>query len=109
MGYGLTDGGFFWTGISDLTDVKILSSGSDHEEKSALEEAKEYLQETLAAGPIPSAEILKQSKKDGIAERTLNRAKKDIGIISARENDVWYWKMPEKKEAPRNAKWEMEI
>lgn len=106
IGYKVDDGEFEWTGKSDLTASDILASDINGEDGSALEDAEEFLQEMLFNGQPKSAkEIIKESAANGIAQRTLARAKKSLDIKSYRSNDVWYWRlekamatMPEKQE-----------
>ncbi|MCD6406153.1 MAG: hypothetical protein J7M19_10025, partial [Planctomycetes bacterium] len=59
-------------------------------------EAEEWLRDTLAAGPVPSKEILAAARSDGIARHTLIRAKDSIGILAEKAGfDLgWQWRMP---------------
>ncbi len=73
------------------------SRSKDHNDNdnSALDEAKQWLQEVLADGPVPAEEILVRAKQDGIAKRTLDRAKKDSGVLSGKEGSgPWSWNIP---------------
>ena len=59
-------------------------------------EAREFLLERLESGPVGANDIAEEAKQNGIAKRTLDRAKKDLGIKS-RKNKVdgnWYWELP---------------
>ena len=59
-------------------------------------EAREFLLERLETGPVGAIDIAEEAKQNGIAKRTLDRAKKDLGIKS-RKNKVdgnWYWELP---------------
>jgi putative DNA primase/helicase len=69
---------------------------SDHETRSATEEAAEWLRELLAAGPVPAKDVWKRAREVGIAERTLKRAKRNAGAISESTRDIngfagWAW------------------
>jgi hypothetical protein len=44
--------------------------------------AKEWLQNVLINGPVPAKEILGKAKADGISDKTLRRAKTDLGVES---------------------------
>ncbi|MDR1848933.1 MAG: AAA family ATPase [Zoogloeaceae bacterium] len=57
-------------------------------------EARDFLIDLLSDGEKPAAEIFAFAKKNGITERTLNRAKKDIRIMSKREGKIWFWHLP---------------
>jgi len=98
IGYQIQDGKFFWTGISHLTADNVLAPAPREEEKSAVEEAVDFLEEVLADGPRPAKEILKEARNVGITERTLNRAKTQVGVIAKRIGEqgkrgggIWYW------------------
>jgi putative DNA primase/helicase len=65
--------------------------------RTAKREAKEFLLNRLEAGPVSSDDILEEAKQEGIAERTLRRIKKEMGIESYREGGstgAWFWKLP---------------
>jgi len=101
IGYELRGDGFFWTGESDLTWQKILSAEDSSESKSALEEAIEFLRDELAQGAVEAKQVLSDSRNLGIAERTLNRAKSELRIITRREGEVgkrgggkFTWELP---------------
>ncbi len=55
--------------------------------------AIEFLENTLANGPLPQTEINELATKKGIAERTLRSAKDELGIKSKRANNQWYWSL----------------
>jgi hypothetical protein len=65
---------------------------------SALETAKQFLSEKLAAGPVPKDDIMEEAEANGIAERTLGRAKGDLKITAQKigfgEGSKWFWKLP---------------
>ena len=54
------------------------------------EYAADILLRLLSEGARSSAEIQKVCADAGISERTLNRAKRDLGVSSVRKSDVWY-------------------
>jgi|SRR5215831_10396857 len=58
-----------------------------------------WLADILKSGPLPTLEILRRAKEDGIAERSLRRAKKRLGVVAfkkggrdGRDGAVWFWK-----------------
>ena len=59
------------------------------------ERAITWLREELASGPRKSAEVLAAAVAAGIPERTVLRAKADLGIVSRqlgeRSGNAWYW------------------
>jgi hypothetical protein len=74
-------------GETETTSADTLASG---EERSALREAIEFLRETLADGPRPSGEVRVEAESQGIAERTLKRARAKIcGRASKSAEGPW--------------------
>ena len=58
-----------------------------------------WLADILKAGPLPTLEILRRAKEDGIAERSLRRAKRRLGVLAfkkggrdGRDGAVWFWR-----------------
>jgi len=65
-------------------------------------EAKDFLRDRLSAGPVNSADIIDEARQEGIAKRTLDRAKKDLRIKSRKQrgspDGTWVWELPPKGE-----------
>jgi hypothetical protein len=65
--------------------------------------AREFLLRRLEAGPVNSDDLVEEAKQEGIAKRTLDRAKKDLGIKSRKEHGrtdgPWMWELPPKRES----------
>ena len=100
IGYELKDGGFFWTGESNLTAAQILAADNSTG-ASELDEAIEFLKKELAKGPVLAKDVYRDAQDMGIAKRTLERAKSQAGIIARRQGEkgkrgsgVWYWQLP---------------
>jgi len=71
--------------ILKTADEIMSTSSIDHEDKSALEEAEEFLHVLLDSSALPSTEIHQLAKVEAISKSTLRRAKKKMGIIVHRE------------------------
>ena len=83
-----------WLGPTQHTAASLLNDQADNqEERSAVREAGEFLQEFLKAGPRKVTDIFKDARKAGIAEKTLRRAKFAIGVkaTKAAMDDGWIW------------------
>lgn len=94
LGFEITEQGFYWTGLSSLTVGALFKGDVQAEaERSTIEKAEEFLIEALVSGPILSKDLIQEARDCGISERTLNRAKKKIGVKSQKEGDRWYWNM----------------
>ncbi len=75
--------GFVWIpGRCDISAGELLAepTAPDAEDKSELARAVEFLHERLADGPLESTVILAEAKAEGIAPRTLSRAKRAAGM-----------------------------
>lgn len=85
-----------WGGISSHTADALLAIPDSQEERSALEDAKAFLEEVLLDGAVDAMEIQRQAKQAGIADKTLRRAKKVMSIISkkAEFKGGWLWALP---------------
>jgi hypothetical protein len=89
------------TPVSTSADEALADDAGrrGEEDPSELDEAKAWLADVLAAGPLPSKAILAQARQDGISKRTLDRAKKSLGVATAKAQGVanggWSWSLGE--------------
>lgn len=69
---------------------------SDPDERSALEDAKEFLRVMLQSGPIASKAVRSEAKDAGHTEPTLRRAKQALGIRAIKRDfgGHWMWLLP---------------
>ena len=58
------------------------------------EVAKQFLLDALAGGPKAAAKLKSQGEARAISASTIDRARKDLGIISAKEGKIWFWSLP---------------
>jgi len=84
LAYEVCDGVFSWAGECDLRVDDVLGGGSEGEEDSRLDDAKRFLQNELAGGPLEVSAILDRALRAGISERTLRRGKRDLRVVSLR-------------------------
>ncbi|MEI8230339.1 MAG: AAA family ATPase [Candidatus Peregrinibacteria bacterium] len=97
IAYEVKDGRFLWKGESKVTADSLLSPDSTDGGNTALDEAKDFLREALSMQPRRAAEVEREAEDAGISERTLKRAKKDIGTHTYRtggRDGCWMWKLP---------------
>jgi hypothetical protein len=83
-----------WQGVVDVDIADLLSAIPWKQSK--LEEAKDFLNETLGYGGVPSDDIDVASSKRGISQATLRRAKTAIGVLAIHigeqgPNGEGYW------------------
>jgi putative DNA primase/helicase len=79
----------------EITANEAMQAAGGH---TAKREAREFLIERLAAGRVKGDNIVTEAAEEGIAERTLRRAKKELGVKSYKEKGKtdgdWFWELP---------------
>jgi putative DNA primase/helicase len=74
------------------------ASSNLHKESSALEDAKEFLRESLGQRPQKSTQLYRDAHDSKISLSTLRRAKTALKVKSVRDGfgdeGVWFWKLP---------------
>ncbi len=94
-----------WQGESGFGADQLLKPPVDEEERSALDDAKDFLRAELARGPVTAKQVLKDARDAGISEKTLYRAKSAIKVRSEREADgSWTWHLPTLDDDPNKGK-----
>lgn len=86
-----------WDGESPHTANALLATPMDSGEGDALAEAKDVLAEILNDGRVAVNEVMRQAQAAGVSKRTLQRAKKELGVRSHKDSmgGGWSWEMPE--------------
>lgn len=74
-----------WVGTTAHRATDLLATLSDdHEDqRSALDEAAEFLRDKLADGPLPAKDVRTSAVELGIKEQTLKRARRIVGVKSS--------------------------
>jgi archaellum biogenesis ATPase FlaH len=83
-----------WVGTSNLT-IDDLMGQDDGDRKSALDQAIDLLREELKDGPKLVATIEMKAQAKGIAKRTLDRARKELGVVPRKLKDGWMLSLPD--------------
>ncbi len=86
-----------WRGETDHRADDLLVP-MDRGERSAIDDAKEFLIELLAGGPVPSREVERQGLEAAISKASLGRAKTLLRVKSTRPEGFtgpWFWALPE--------------
>ena len=103
LAFRINGKGLFWDeGPVEITADEAEANNNTNNGGTRLEEAKEWLLSLLEKEGMPAKEIFSQAAKDGIAKRTVERAKTDLGIKPRRQDNVWLWVIP--KTAPSSWK-----
>ena len=96
-----------WGAPVGMTADQLLAASDSQQQpdddgaKGARDEAKDFLRQLLADGDRWSVDIFTEAKDQRIAEKTLKRAKADIGVTSYQrpgvggDPDRWYWHLPD--------------
>ena len=94
LAYTLKGGRFAWAGKSSLSAEDLGGPPPDVDQRSAREEAQEFLLQTLADGPKPALNVFADADKLRISRITLRRAKADLGVVAEKTPDHWEWSLP---------------
>ena len=94
--------GIAWLGDDPTATAARVLGG--HQEPSSLDAATGFLREVLTDGPLPSSEVKALAADEDITERTLKRAKKELGIESKKKGfgtgSAVLWSLPTTPEFP---------
>jgi transcriptional regulator of acetoin/glycerol metabolism len=80
----------------DVTATEAMQAASENKSPGVRDEAKKFLLAILANGPVAKGEIEDAAKAEGISERTLYRAKRELKNILAKKDAVdggWTWRL----------------
>lgn len=94
-----------WLGEVACRADQLLAAPPDEDARDALEEARAFLRELLADGPVAAETARAEARKAGIAEATLRRAKAGLGVRSEKTGFQqpcgWSWALPTPDEGAR--------
>jgi hypothetical protein len=86
---------FNWSGVSSLTAARILSVMVTDDDRAARVTACDFLKEALSNGERLADDIKAEATAEGISDRTLRRARLDLGVSYRREGfgkgAIYYW------------------
>jgi len=95
LAFRIDDGAVVWeTGQFDANANDLLSVNGD---ETPAGEAVQFLKDLLADGRMQAKEVKRLARQNGIAGRTLDRAKKQARVIAEKEGfgsmSIWYWRL----------------
>ena len=94
--FTVEDNRMFLEGTSELTADELLESTKAEFTQTKLGFVKEMLTGLFANGiDIPADKVYTFMKFQDVSKRTVDSAKKDLGIKSVKREDGWYWLPPE--------------
>lgn len=94
--FALSEDGFQWLGDYEITADEVLGGIAPKANK--MEQAKRLLRElAMTSDAIQSNEIFDMADEQGISKRTLENAKRELGIRARKINNSWYWELDKVK------------
>jgi hypothetical protein len=100
-GQSIPTSGVAWLGEAEGLRESDLFAREDTSERSARRQATDFLREELAEGPVLAADVRREARANDISQRTLERAKAALGVVSKKEGGTyggdrrWRWSLPE--------------
>ena len=94
--FALSEDGFKWLGEYEITVDEVLGGITPKANK--MEQAKQMLRELAETqSAVLSNEIFDRANELGISKRTLENAKKELGVQTRKINNAWYWELDKVK------------
>ena len=94
--FALSEDGFKWLGDYEITVDEGLGGITPKANK--MEQAKQMLRELAETqSAVLSNEIFDRANELGISKRTLENAKKELGVQTRKINNAWYWELDKVK------------
>jgi hypothetical protein len=82
----------------DVSAAEAMQAANEFKSPTARDAAKQFLREMLIKAPVASSEVDEAAKANGIAKRTLIRAKNELNIIAKKDpgpDGFWKWHLPD--------------
>ena len=90
--FELSESGFQWIGDYEITVDEVLGGIAPKTNK--MEQAKKILKELAETqNAVQSNEVFELAEEHGISKRTMEKAKKELGIKAKKINNAWYWEL----------------
>jgi putative DNA primase/helicase len=80
-------------GESTYTANDLLDKTASSTEANARDEARTFLADELADGPLPTNALKSSAEDAGIAWRTIERAKQSLGVKASKAATGWEWSL----------------
>jgi len=92
--------GFCWLGKREIDKAALINYSAMDNKKSI---ALRTISDILDGHAMMGSSIVRKLKLMDISERTINNAKKELGIVSFRKDGAWYWRLPD-SDRPKNGR-----
>ena len=87
-----------WEGVTQMSANELLVEASPREiEANKREQAKAFLTKYLANGSKPTKRVEQEAATLGIRDRTLDEARKSMGIKSEKRGNIWWMRLPKEE------------
>jgi len=87
--------GFCWLGECDTSIDELLNGKKGNKPENQFVKASWLIEKSLMnSTAVAAADIIQAAEEQGISEKTLKRAKSELGVISVKKNGRWFWQMP---------------
>lgn len=100
---GVANTRVLWGAAVEGTARDLLAKAEHHdgEEKTATDEARDWLADLLSKGPMRASDVQREAKQAGISYKALRRAKDKLGVVTQKQafSGGWEWCLPQ--DAPR--------
>jgi putative DNA primase/helicase len=82
----------------DVTANEAMQAVNGNKSPAARDDAKTFLEDFLEGGPMLQTEVMEAAKASMISDKTLRRAKGDLGVKSRKNHPdgKWRWELPPK-------------
>jgi RecA-family ATPase len=96
LAFRITNSGLVFERLPDDFNLEERLAADRHEIAPELEEAKTLIRDALQSGPVEAKHIQEHARREGVSERTLNRAKKSLKVKSEKSgfSGKWMWSLP---------------
>lgn len=104
LAFAIADAGLTWEPTPIIGTAERLLAGDELLTRSDARErdtAAAFLRELLRDGPVASRQVEADARANGLSQRTLWRAKGELGIVADRaqtqdgKRHAWYWRLPQ--------------
>ena len=93
---------------SKVSAEDLVAAASTATERTERDEAREMVRSILLSGSLETRELLKLTREAGISDRTVTRARKDLGVVSVERRDPvtgrlcgWQLSLPDNPPTPQ--------
>ena len=84
--------GFKWLGECEATVDDVMRKNSN--KSSQADKAMRIILEALGNGDeVAANDLFAEAQDEGVSIKTLKRAKSELGVISTKRGDAWYWQL----------------